>query len=115
MRPTLKDYLLKTLDDSAIIHNKRNAILHGKIAARLTAMPDATVKCELITEARLNGRDVVTTFTPDEIETIACDILHLLGRITLSGATEVPGLSLRDTAALAELLSRIPFETSLPK
>jgi len=73
-REKLKQYLERILDDSAAIHQKRNAILHGKIAARLKAMPDATMECRLITDARINGKVVQMTFTSDELETLAYDI-----------------------------------------
>jgi hypothetical protein len=116
MRPHVKNYLVKVLDDSAAIQNDRNAILHGKCAMVLTAMPDTTMKTELMTAFRLNGKEITKKFTDDALETIGHDILHITGRLNLSFSpnTSVQGLSSLDMRALEALLSLVPHEAMLP-
>jgi hypothetical protein len=109
--PGAQIYILKVLDDSAVIHNKRNAILHRKLAYRVyrTAPP----KVDLVAETRLNRRIVMMTFTADELETLGYELMHLSGRLNLTFQNRVPGPSLDDMRALEALVSRIPPAQSI--
>lgn len=110
--PRLKNYLETLLDESADIHNKRNAIIHGTIACQL--LPTSPPQVCLVTEAKHNGRSVVMTFTADELESIGYDIMHLNGRLNLTFQNPVQGLSSSDISSLQALLSRSPHILPTP-
>jgi len=115
MRIKLRTYLNKVLDDSTDIQQARNAILHGKTAMRIKAMPDATMDCKLITRSRIRGgKEKETLHSEDGLETMSHDLLHMVACLIPPFKTPPLMLSSRDTRELEALLSRIPIETTLP-
>ena len=112
-RTAVQHYLTSVLDESVHIHAERNAILHGKIDCKLITTSPPQVS--LVTTLHQKGKDVTTTFTPDDLETIGYDIMHLSGRLNLTFENPVPGLSSDDIHSLRDLMSSHPTSSIPPK
>ena len=112
-RTAIKRYLTSVIDDSGFIQVKRNAILHGKIDCKLVTTSPPQVF--LVTTLRQKGKDITMTFSPDDLETLGYDIMHLSGRLNLTFENPVPGLSYDDIHSLRDLMSNHQTPPILPK
>jgi hypothetical protein len=114
--PNLLRYVTQVLDDSEPLHAARNAILHGKLACRITGDGKGNFVVQLGAELRRQTDQQHFLLTADEIETLGYKIMHLAGRFNLTFETEIQGLSLADMQFLKATLAAVPeIDSILPK
>jgi hypothetical protein len=102
--PYIMSYLLKVLDDAADLQWRRNLLVHGHITYEADFMftDPPTTTMRLRVTGRHNGKEVVETYSIDDLEAIYYKSLHLIGRMQFVHGVNIenPLLSLPDKLIL---------------
>lgn len=120
--PHLLRFYETLFDEACALQKHRNALVHGEAALRvnvtLVGPPELTIE----TLATEGDKQAVYSFTEDSLETLAYDIMHIIGRLMFfeHEAENVAGLGVtsHDIASLRKLVGNthpsIPLPTTNP-